>query len=291
MRLKVFPPEGQRVADVSAPDECEALAINLVECADLKEGIYDGVAFTLAPALTPTPTPSPTPTGPLVAWIDPDGLPVGTAGRTLSFRFEALPYTDTLTVTLGPGLEFTDGKTQKQWMLRVLRGRMNITVRALQTHLGQQSWVRGTVLGMEDTLPVRLVWQTWLPGVFRHTGWRDYAFGVRFVDAETNQPLQATTADLLKCTAEPCEQWEILASEGVWTPDARVIWEPEGTKPPFTFRIQFSTVCYSWNKYYVLDRVQVDGPGILGEDTIEYRNLPSGRYENNVVYLRPVPRP
>lgn len=291
IRLKLFPPAGQRVADVVVPDICEAVAVDLVECLDLREGVYDGVKFYLAPALTPTPTPTATPTGPWIAWTDPDGLPIGVAGRTVTLRFEALPYTDTLTVTLGPGLEFTDGSTEKTWALRVLRGRMPITVRALQTHLGQQSWIRGALLGMEANLPVRLVWQTWLPGTFRHTGWRNYTFGVRFVDAETNQPLRATSAALDKCTAEPCEQWQILASQELWTPDARVIWEPEGMKPPFTFRIQFSTVCDCWNKYYVLDHVEVDGPGILGEHTIEYRNLPSGRYVNNVVYLRPVPRP
>ena len=291
IRLKLSPPEGQRVANVAVPDGCEALALDLVECLNLQQGVYDGVKFDLAPALTPTPTPSATPTGPWIAWTDPDGLPIGAAGRTVSLRFEALPYTDTLTVTLGPGLEFTDGTTQKEWALKVLRGRMAITVRALATHLGQQSWIRGAILGMEDTLPVRLVWQTWLPGTFRHTGWRSYAFGVRFVDADTNQPLRATFAVLDKCTEEPCDDWLILTSEEVWTPDAKVVWEPEGMKPPFTFRIQFSTVCDCWNKYYVLDRVDVDGPGVLGEYAIEYRNLPSGRYVNNVVYLRPVPRP
>jgi hypothetical protein len=291
IRLKVFPPEGQRVADVRAPDGCEAVAINIVECADLKEGIYDGVAFTLAPALTPTPTPSPTPTGPWISWADPDGLPIGTAGRAVNLRFEALPYTDTLTVTLGPGLQFTDGTTEKTWALMVLRGRLPITVRALQTHLGQQSWIRATLLGMEDTLPVRLVWQAWLPGTFRHTGWRDYAFGVRFVDVETGQPLRATFAALDKCVAEPCNDWLTLASQEVWTPDARVDWEPEGLKPPFTFRIQFSTVCDCWNKYYVLDHVEVDGPASLGEFAIEYRDPPPGRYVNNIVYMRAVPRP
>lgn len=293
IRLKVFPPEAQRVADVAVPDGCEALAIDLVECANLREGVYEGVKFVLGPALTPTPTPSPTPSGSWVAWADPDGIPVGVTGRMLSFRFEALPYTGTLTVTLGPGLEFPDGTAQKQWTLRVLRGRLQVPVRALQTHLGQQSWVRGSLLGMEDTLPVRLVWQTWLPVTFRHTGWRQHAFGIRVLDVETNQPLRNLVVYLDVCTDGACDRWATMVTQSLDSapPDGRVLWEPEGMKPPFGFRIQFPTECYYMGKRYIVDHVVVDGPGTLGDGMIEYMNLPSGRYVNNVVYMRPQPSP
>lgn len=290
IRLKVFPPVGQRVANIAVPDGCEALAIDLVECLDLREGIYDGVMFALAPALTPTPTPSPTPTGPWVAWTDPDGLPIGAAGRTLSFRFEALPYTGTLTVTLGPGLEFPDGTAEKRWALRVLRGRMQVTVRGLQTHLGQQSWVRGSLLGMEDTLPVRLVWQTWLPGAFRHTGWREYAFGVRFIDTQDGTLIHGVGVSLEQCTGEPCvwQYLDILTD----TADGNYLFEPEGLRPPYKLAMIFPTSAFLKNTAYVLDHVDLDGPASWDPaGYIVYDNPPPGRYTRNVVYMRPQPSP
>ncbi|GAB4401551.1 MAG: hypothetical protein Kow00123_10900 [Anaerolineales bacterium] len=294
VRLKALPSAGQRVADVAVPSQCEALALDLVECANLKEGIYEGVKFVLGPALTPTPTPSPTPAGPWAAWTDPDGIPVGTAGRTLSFRFEALPYTGTLTITLGPGLEFTDGTSQKQWALRVLRGCMQVTVRAVQTHLGQQSWVRGTLLGMEDTLPVRLVWQTRLPGTFRHTGWRNYVFGVRFVDLGTGEVLHDIPPALEQCFGDPC-RWQGFGSS-IGSPDGNWIFEPEGLHAPYYLRMVVPT-SVSWNTIvYALDHVDLDGPALWDPSCyiiygvpygcIIYNNPPSGRYVKNVVYMR-----